>query len=329
MRKRMIFIVILVLIGLLYVVYRQSAVQSEDDIILFGNIELTDVQLSFQLAGKVENRFFSEGDTVEEGALIATLDKELFAQEVALRNAEANAFKAAWEESEHGYLPQELSQAQAKLNQAEADYNRAKSDFQRQKQLMEQNVISAKEFDFSQAAYKIAEEKLQEAKEFVSLLQSGIRLERIEQAKARYEQAQEALNMAKTKLNYTDLKAPFGGIVLSHFTEAGEYVVPGTPILSIGNLKKVWLRAYINERDLGKVKLGQDVIVKTDSYPDKNYKGRISFISSEAEFTPKTIQTQKERVKFVYRIKIDLENENQELKPGMPAEAYINFNEGT
>jgi len=110
---------------------------------------------------------------------------------------------------------------------------------------------------------------------------------------------------------------------LSKNVEPGEYVAPGTPVVTVGELEDPWLRAYINETDLGRVKLGQRVQVTTDSYPDKKYEGRISFIASQAEFTPKNVQTEKERVKLVYRIKVDLTNPNLELKPGMPADAEI------
>jgi len=110
---------------------------------------------------------------------------------------------------------------------------------------------------------------------------------------------------------------------LSKNVEAGEYVAAGTPIVTVGDLERPWLRAYINETDLGRIKVGQRVRVATDTYPGKIYEGHISFIASEAEFTPKNVQTQKERVKLVYRIKVDIPNPNMELKPGMPADADI------
>jgi HlyD family secretion protein len=124
-------------------------------------------------------------------------------------------------------------------------------------------------------------------------------------------------------LGYATITTPFAGLVLSENVEFGEYVAPGTPVITLGDMANVWLRAYINETDLGSVKPGQKVHVTTDTYPEKIYEGRISFISSEAEFTPKNVQTQKERVKLVYRVKIDIPNPQMELKPGMPADAEI------
>ena len=129
--------------------------------------------------------------------------------------------------------------------------------------------------------------------------------------------------LAETRLGYAALTSPVAGIVLSKAVESGEYVFPGTPVVTIGNLAQVWIRAYINETDLGRVKVGQAARVTADTYPGKVYPGVVAFVSSEAEFTPKNVQTVKERVKLVYRIKIDVANPAMELKPGMPADAVI------
>ena len=130
-------------------------------------------------------------------------------------------------------------------------------------------------------------------------------------------------DMSRIRLTYTVLRAPFNGVVLVRQAELGEVVSPGTPIVTLADLDHLWVRVYVPETDLGKVHWGQAVDVRTDTYPDKIYHGRISFISSEAEFTPKSVQTEKERVTLVYRVKVDVENPNHELKPGMPADADI------
>jgi HlyD family secretion protein len=134
------------------------------------------------------------------------------------------------------------------------------------------------------------------------------------------------LKFSRIRLEQTDLRAPTGGVVLVKQAEAGEVIAPGSPILTLGDLENVWLRAYISETNLGRIRWGQPATLRTDTFPEKTYEGRISFISSKAEFTPKTIETHEERVKLVYRIKISVENRNQELKPGMPADAVIETN---
>ena len=135
--------------------------------------------------------------------------------------------------------------------------------------------------------------------------------------------AEENLALAKTVLGYTRLVAPFDGVVLVREAELGEVVAPGTPVITLADLDHVWLRAYINETEIGKVRLGAPVTISTDTYPGKTYRGRVSFVASNAEFTPKTVETHAERVTLVYRVKIDVANPTHELLPGMPADAAI------
>ncbi|MFN3476405.1 MAG: HlyD family secretion protein [Candidatus Methylomirabilales bacterium] len=132
---------------------------------------------------------------------------------------------------------------------------------------------------------------------------------------------------AETQFGYTILKSPQAGVVLRKHVEPGEMIAAGTPIVTIADLQDIWLKIYIPEPQLGRIKLGQTAEITTDSYPGKVYKGRVTFINSEAEFTPKNVQTQEERVKLVFAVKISVDNPNQELKPGMPADAKVRLNE--
>jgi HlyD family secretion protein len=147
----------------------------------------------------------------------------------------------------------------------------------------------------------------------------------VEQARARLKMAEESLAQARTRLGYAILTAPMDGVVLSENIEPGEYVAAGTPVVTIGRLDPLWLRVYIAESDLGRVKLGQAARVTTDTYPGRGYRGTVTFIAQDAEFTPKNVQTEQERVKLVYRVKITLPNPEHELKPGMPADAVIDL----
>ena len=166
-------------------------------------------------------------------------------------------------------------------------------------------------------------EAARQARERAALVKAGPRKETIAQARARALQAAQAAEVARTRLSYAELRSPLKGVVLSKNAEPGEFVAAGTPVITVGDLSKVWLRGYIPETALGRVKLGQKVRVRTDTYPDKEYEGTVSFISDKAEFTPKNIETAEERVKLVYRIKVDIPNPAQELKPGMPADGEI------
>ncbi len=168
---------------------------------------------------------------------------------------------------------------------------------------------------------------LKQAEAEYELIKAGPRQESIDQAKAKVQVATEAVNQARQQLSYTELVAPMNSVVLSTSAEVGEYLNPASPVLTLGRLDKPWLRAYIHESDLGRIQLGQQVTVTTDAFPDKTYLGRVSYISGQAEFTPKIVQTFEERVKLMYRIKVLLDNPKNELKPGMPADGKIDLSD--
>ncbi|PKN41564.1 MAG: hemolysin secretion protein D, partial [Deltaproteobacteria bacterium HGW-Deltaproteobacteria-17] len=218
--------------------------------------------------------------------------------------------------------------AQATAARAQAEVERAKLEYERQKSLRARGVASEQTFEAARSTYEAALARLQEAREQLDLVREGPRQEEIARARARLDQAKQSLAIARTRLGYATLQAPLSGMVLSENVEPGEYVVPGVPVVTIGDLVNAWVRAYVNETDLGRVKLGQPVCVTTDTYPDKTYPGKLTFISSQAEFTPKNVQTSEERVKLVYRVKVEIANPDFELKPGMPADASIWLGEG-
>ncbi len=153
--------------------------------------------------------------------------------------------------------------------------------------------------------------------------EEGSRQEDIAIARANLAQANASLGLSRIDETYTTLRAPAAGVITVRQAELGEVVAPGSPVVTLADLDHIWLRAYIAETDLGKIHWGQNAAITTDTYPGKQYHGRISFISSDAEFTPKSVQTTAERVTLVYRIKIEIDNPNHELKPGMPADAHI------
>ena len=288
-----------------------------------GNIEITDAEVSFKIAGRVVERSASEGESVKAGQSVARLDTSELAQEVALRSAEVRAAEASLAELVTGSRPEEIAQSEAVVRRMQADVARARADFKRLKKLYEQDNVSGQDYDAAKSAVEVTTAKLGEAQEQLRLVQKGPRIEKVERARAQLQQAKEALALAETRLGYATLTSPLTGVVLSHNIEPGEFVAPGTPIVTVGDLAHVWLRAYIDETDLGRVKVGQAAKVTTDTYPDKDYEGRVSFIASQAEFTPKSVQTKKERVKLVYRTKITVDNPHMELKAGMPADARI------
>lgn len=316
-------IIVLTITTLIYWYLKSRPYSDSHFIHVSGNIEVTDAEASFKISGRVSKRLVDEGESIRKGEVVAMLDSSDLASEVEIRRAEMEMAQADLAELEAGSRPQEIAEAEAKLAAAKADKIHLESDFLRAEKLFKEKTISVEEYMHSRGDYEVAVARLQEAEERLKLIKEGPRKEQIDQARARLKQAKASLKLAQIRMGYARLIAPLSGIILSKNIEPGEYVAPGTPIVTIGDLEYVWLRAYINETDLGRVKIGQQVHIITDTYPDKLYKGYISFIASQAEFTPKNVQTKEERVKLVYRIKVNIPNPNMELKPGMPADASI------
>ncbi len=291
----------------------------------------------------------SQAEVEAARAELAKLEAGSRPEEIAEAQAAARQAQSRLQELEAGSRPQEVAAAEAAYQSARADAKRLADDFDRYSGLYKKQLVSAQQYEAARTASQMADARARQAKEQLDLSREGPRREEIaqardayaqaeqrymlakmgprrediEQARARLDQARQSLALAETRRGYATLVSPMTGVVLSKSIEPGEYVSAGTPIVTVADLENVWLRAYVNETDLGRVKLGQPVRVTTDTYPGKAYDGRVSFISSQAEFTPKSVQTEKVRVKLVYRIKVDIKNPNMELKPGMPADAQI------
>ncbi len=325
-RGRLLLVLLLLAVGIL-LLWRYLSVSGESsgNLHLSGNIEVTDAEVSFRIAGHVRERLVKEGDRVARGAVVARLESDDLEHTVALQQAEVEKARALLAEMTAGFRPEEIAQAEASLVQAEAERERAETEWNRDREMLAQDLIAAREGKTSHAVYEIAEARTREVRARLAMLRKGFRSEQVDHARAQLKLADEALALARTRLGYAELTAPLSGVVLAENVEPGEFVAAGTPVVTIGELDPVWLRAYINETDLGRVKLGQSARVTTDTYPGKGYQGTVTFIAQDAEFTPKNVQTDKERVKLVYRIKITLANPAQELKPGMPADAEIDL----
>ena len=325
MKKRRLIISPIVLGAAVFGIWkvRQAETQDPNTIRISGNIEVTSAQVSFKIPGRVIQRLVSEGDSVTNGQIVAYLDATELEQEVAMRQAEARTAEAVLDELVAGTRPEEIAQAAAMLEVSKAEAGRVAGEFVRQQELFAQKVTSSREFEAAEAASSTVAARVREAEARLALLEKGPREETIRAARSRLEQTRQGVALGEIRLGYATLRTPLAGIVLAEGIEDGEYVVPGTPVVTVGDLMNVWLRGYINETDLGRVKIGQKVDMMTDTYPGKRYEGVLSFIASQAEFTPKNVQTTQERVKLVYRVKVDVANPDQELKPGMPADAEI------
>ncbi len=284
----------------------------------------------------------------------ARWQKEAVAADLEARRAELGAAGARLQELRAGSRPQEIREARAAVAAARSEFERASSDWERAQVLYSNDDISTAQRDQFRARFESAQAALRQAEQRASLVEAGPRTETIEAAASQVARARAAVKAAEAnalevrrreqeiaarqaeteriraqiavidqQLADTVAVSPISGVVLVEAAEPGEVVAPGTPVLTVGDIDRPWLRGYITATDLGRVKIGNPVRVSTDSFPGKTYNGRVSFIASEAEFTPKQIQTREERVKLVYRVKIDVENPGRELKNNMPADAEI------
>lgn len=297
--------------------------EPENQLTLSGNIEAHESLVSFKVQGRIIELPVEEGQWVEPGSLLARLEDADFQQKVRIDEANVQVRESNLVLSLAGTREQELRASQQTVLDAQADLQQKKTDQDRAQRLFSKDAISAQDRDLAETAFKRSQASFQAAQQRYNQAAEGSRKEDIAIARANVHAARANLGLSRVNLDYTTLRAPSAGVITVRQAELGEVVVAGTPVVTLADLDHIWLRAYIVETDLGRVRWGQDAAITTDTYPGKQYHGRVSFISSTAEFTPKSVQTYKERVTLVYRIKIDVDNPNHELKPGMPADAHI------
>jgi len=326
MKQRIpILIVLAALIAASVYLYPQFTkhVKPQNELVLSGNIEAHESLVSFKVQGRVVELPVEEGQSIQAGELLARLDNDDYKQRVLTGEASVRVRQSNLALTLAGTREQEIKAAQQTMLDAQADMQQKKLDYDRAQRLFSEGVISAQEHDLAGTALKRSQATFQAAQQKYDEALEGSRKEDIAIAQANLKEANANLGMSRVNLDYTVLRAPTAGVITVRQAELGEVVVPGTPVVTLADLDHIWLRAYVAETDVGRVRWGQDAVITTDTYPHKQYHGRISFIASDAEFTPKSVQTYKERVTLVYRIKIDIDNANHELKPGMPADAHI------
>jgi HlyD family secretion protein len=285
-----------------------------------GTVEATEAQLGFQTSGQVAEIAVHEGDRVRAGQVLARLDPA----EAQARRAQVAAARAAVAELERGSRSEEIGQSRAAAAAARDKQNDAESDYRRARVLYDGGAISKEALDNAQTARDVAHNQATQAEEQLRLVRNGPSRERIDQARAQLAQAEAALRSTGVLLGNLTLTAPFDGLVTVRHREPGEIVAAGSPVLTLINPRDRWVRIYIKEDRVGAVHLGSRAAISSDTYPGKTYPGEIAYIASEAEFTPKNVQTTEERVKLVYAVKVRiLRDPTYELKPGLPADVRL------
>jgi len=288
-----------------------------------GTIEATQVDVSVKITGRIVARLVREGDAVSRGQLLVRLDDSELLADVRRQEAALRAAQATLRDLEAGARSQEIEDARAAVSSAEATRIMTEREYARTEQLYRQSLIAAQDVDRARQVYQVARAQERSARERLALLLAGSRPEQIEAARWQVEQAQQALAQAQSRLREAAVYSPIDGVVLRKNLEVGEIANPGVPILTLVNPRDVWLRAYVPETEVGRLKVGDPARITIDAFPKRVFTGRVVEIASEAEFTPRNVQTKKERVNLVFRIKIQVDNPEGLLKPGLPADADV------
>ncbi|MGH7475499.1 MAG: HlyD family secretion protein [Longimicrobiales bacterium] len=328
-RKRVVAIVVAAVVltaAAAWLLLRGSA-QDRDTLMASGTVEAREADLGFQSAGRITDIVVREGTTVAAGALLARLDAAELEARVAQAEAQLAAAQARLQELERGARPQERAQSRAALDAARERTEEAARGLDRARQLHEAGAISQEALERAQTAFDVARSQQTQAEQQLQLVLDGARPEQVEAQRALVRQAEALLEQARASLDQASIRAPFAGVLTVRHRERGETVAPGLPVVSVMDPSDRWVRIYIREDAIGRVALGQRARIRADSYPDSLFAGRVTFIASEAEFTPRNVQTAEERVRLVYGVNVGIEGDRGlALKPGMPADVWLELN---
>ena len=289
-----------------------------------GTVEAIEARLGFQVPGRLETVRFHEGDRATKGAVMAALDTTEAAAGRSEAAAQVQAARAALDELVRGSRPEEIQQARAARDAAMQRRKDAQQDLDRASELVKSGAVTQQSYDKAKIAYDLATSELRQAQEALRLVEAGPRRERVAAQRAQLATAQASLQGASAQLANMTIRAPFDGVVTVRHHEPGEIVAAGAAVLSLMNPDDRWVRIYVSESRIGAVRTGQQAQITSDTFKGRHYGGQVIYISSEAEFTPKNVQTQEERVKLVYAVKVRITDDPRfDLKPGMPADVVL------
>ncbi len=325
--KKVLPIILVLLVGAAALAwFRFQAPASNDNILtLFGNIDIREAQLTFNASEHVNRILVEEGEHVTKGQLLASLHQELFQSQVAQAEAQVEARRQQLIKLQAGSRPEEIDKASAELEAARARAEAAHDTWQRLQSLVAKKLASREEVETAKSNAHAAQAQVEAARAALRLLQAGPRKEDIAAAKAELKAAEAALQVTQQNLANTELLAPADGIIRTRILEPGDMANPLKPALTLAFANPVWVRAYLPESLLGRVKPGMAASIVSDSYPDKKYPGWVGYISPTAEFTPKNVETPELRTRLVYQVRIFTCNPREELRLGMPATVEIDL----
>lgn len=324
MKKYNIFIPLVVFSVLLY-----SGCSEEEDptqIKLSGNLEAISVTVSSQLPGLITEFPYEEGDEVKENDTLVKIDDSNLLLQLNKAYAGIGVLDAQYSLLRNGARKEDINQAQEMVNQLETNLSAAETDFARVASLYDKGTFTKKQYDDAETRVKVIKSQLEAAKENLAKVKTIVRPEELQTAAARKKEAEAGIEVIKNSIQKCYIVSPITGRIVKKHIRKGETAGALTSLAKIAATDELDLVVYVGEKDLGKIKVGQEANITIDSNPGKTYPGKITFISPEASFTPKNIQTSDERTRLVYEVKIRVKNTNNELKDGMPADASIKLN---
>jgi len=295
----------------------------KDVISASGTIEAVEVNVSAKVSGQVLELAVAEGTRVGPGDMLAAIDHATL--DIQLRQAEAGVRLADAQLAllVKGARAEDIRQGEAALTQAEAALKMAEDDARRMSELLKTGSVTLKQNEDAEARLTVAEAQRRAMAEAVNKLRKLARPEEVQAAEARLAQAVAAVDLLKKTISDCLITAPSGGVITHKAVEPGELVAPGATVVTLVELDSVYVMIYVTEKELGRIRLGDAADVRIDAFPDRAFAGRVTHISPEAEFTPKNVQTKEDRVKLVFGVKVEIENKEGLLKPGLPADATI------
>jgi HlyD family secretion protein len=302
---------------------REAPQPLRDLIVLHGNVDIRQVELAFNAAGRIDQVLVHEGDRVQKGQLLAVLDSQRLQRTVELAEAQVAAQREVVARLRAGSRPEEISKAKADAESARVDARNAVRTADRLKELAAQRFVPQQRADDARAAADAAEAKLKSAEEALRLVVLGPRKEDLAAAEALLEANRATLAIAQRDLAEASLYAPVGGVIENRVLEPGDMASPQKAVFTLALAEPLWVRAYVSGPDLGRIRLGSRATVLTDSYPGKRYRAWVGFISPTAEFTPKSVETQEVRTQLVYQVRVFVCAPQDELRLGMPASVEI------
>ncbi len=333
--RRVVIVLAVVLIaaggGFYWWYTRGTAATSE--VVLYGNVDLRQVELAFNDSGRIVDMLVDEGDAVKKGDVLAHLDTSRLTPQIEQANAQIAAQTAVVDKLESGSRPEEIAQAQANVDAAKADAVNAGLTYNRLKMLSNSpgggSTVTQSQLDAAKAAFDAATARQTAAGQALALVIAGPRKEDVAQAKAQLRAAKAQLTLLQQQLHDADLVAPVAGIVRSRLMEPGEIANPQRPLFSIAVVDPKWVRAYVSEPDLPRIRPGMAVSVAIDGLPNGPLSGHVGFISPVAEFTPRSIQTEELRTSLVYEVRVLVDDPDNVLRLGMPATVRLETGSGT